>query len=158
METTVYKALNNLKLNFQKVHNHPHQIVYRIGMGLDNGRVDCFVDMRPEDKQVILVAVCGTLIPDNRRKQIAEFITRANFGLLLGNFELNFDNGELRYKCCFVYDGPGQDSVEVFIRNFFASFKMMDRYLPGIMAVTYANTDPKSAISQIEDSINPALN
>ena len=32
------------------------------------------------------------------RKTTAEFICRANYGLPIGNFEMDFSDGELRYK------------------------------------------------------------
>ena len=35
---------------------------------------------------------------EEQRKEVAEFITRANFGLNFGNFELDMRDGEIRYK------------------------------------------------------------
>lgn len=37
-------------------------------------------------------------IPEEQRVAVNEFITRANYGLLKGNFEMGFRDGELRYK------------------------------------------------------------
>jgi hypothetical protein len=33
-----------------------------------------------------------------KQQTIAKFITRANYGMSLGNFELDFNDGEIRYK------------------------------------------------------------
>ena len=36
---------------------------------------------------------------DDCKHQMAEFLSRANYGLANGNFELDFRDGEIRYKC-----------------------------------------------------------
>ncbi len=36
--------------------------------------------------------------PEEKRLAIAEFVARANDGLRIGNFELDFGDGEVRYK------------------------------------------------------------
>lgn len=37
-------------------------------------------------------------VPEKFRPQICEYITRANYGLTVGNFEMDLHDGELRYK------------------------------------------------------------
>ena len=37
-------------------------------------------------------------VPVEKRAAVCEFITRANYGLTLGNFELDMNDGEIRYK------------------------------------------------------------
>ncbi len=36
---------------------------------------------------------------------VAEFITRANFGIVIGNFEIDFSDGEIRYKTSIDVEG-----------------------------------------------------
>ncbi len=158
MVNTVYDALKNLKYRFQKILETPDQTVFRFGIGLENGKVDCIVDVRIPDKCVLISTIFTVNIPENKRKHIAEFITRANHNLILGCFDLDFDDGELKYKCNFVYDDTFPQTEEVFIKNLFASFLMLDRYLPGIMSVVYANIEPKTAINQIEQIADPSMN
>jgi hypothetical protein len=158
MINTVYKALSELGLRFEKVVQNSFRTVFRLGVGLENGRADCFVEIREPDKQLIILTIWPVSIPDNKRKQIAEFITRINYNLILGAFVLDFDDGELRYKCNFVYDNTLPQSEDVFIRNLFTSFLMMDRYLPGIISIVYANIEPKIAFNQIEKITDPSMN
>lgn len=37
-------------------------------------------------------------VPEDRRLALAEFLTRANYGLFIGNFEMDWQDGEVRYK------------------------------------------------------------
>ena len=34
---------------------------------------------------------------------MAEFLTRANYGIMIGNFEMDFNDGEVRYKGALEY-------------------------------------------------------
>jgi Putative bacterial sensory transduction regulator len=44
-------------------------------------------------------------VPEKRRDAVAQFITRANFGLSLGNYEMNYDDGTVRYKTSVDFAG-----------------------------------------------------
>lgn len=158
MVNTVCNALQHLNFRYNQIVDKPAQAVFRLGIAIDNGRVDCFIDVRILNKQVLVTSNCPVIVPENKRKLISEFITRANSGLILGNFDLDFEDGELKYKSNYVYHDSYPQSEEIFIRNLVITFDMMDRYLPGIMAVLYANVEPKTAIAQIEDKTEPTLN
>ncbi len=70
--------------------------------------------------------------------------------MIIGNFEFDHSDGELRYKASYFYDSAFPDSAVVFLKNLYTSFAMMERYLPGIMAVIYGNLTPEAAVSQVE--------
>jgi hypothetical protein len=38
------------------------------------------------------------IVPAERRNAVAEFMTRANWGLIEGNYEMNFESGALRFR------------------------------------------------------------
>jgi hypothetical protein len=157
MRNTVNNALNSNDFRFDVIRDNHTQMVIRLGIGLSNGKCDTFIDIRDADNQVLIFTVCPMSIPEAKRGAISEYLTRANHELILGNFELNFKDGEVRYKCTFIYE-DGAESETIFMRNLYASFHMMDRYLPGIMAVVYANVPPAQAIAQIENSVDPSTN
>ena len=80
---------------------------------------------------------------------MAEFLTRANSGMIIGNFELDFADGEIRYKTSIDVEGDSLSS-SLIKRLVYANVTMMDEYLPGIMSVIYGDVEPKDAIAQIE--------
>ena len=80
---------------------------------------------------------------------LAEFICRANYGLKNGNFELDFRDGEVRYKC-FV-DCSEQIPSQGIVRNSIAiPASMMARYSPGIINVLYKGMDAENAVKKCE--------
>lgn len=96
--------------------------------------------------------------PPAKRPAIAEFITRANYGLPNGNFEMDFEDGEIRFKTSM--DTEDIELTDAMVRNLvYANVLAMDQYLPGIMNVIYSDMSPDAAINRIEntdDSSSPA--
>jgi len=84
----------------------------------------------------------------------AEFLTRANYGLSIGNFELDFKDGEIRFKTSIdvTEDGFGLATIE---RLVYTNVLMMDRYLPGLMTVLSGSASPEQAIQAIESVPEP---
>lgn len=154
----IKNALNGADLKYQTLRQNENQIVLKLGMQLENGRTDTFIDIRPNEDQVIIQTALPNNIPANHRDRMANFLTRANHGLIIGNFEMDYSDGEVKYKVTFIYDSTIEKSGMVFLRNLFTSFTMMDKYLPGIMSVIYANVSPENAIHQVENTANPKMN
>lgn len=79
----------------------------------------------------------------------AEFITRANYGLNIGNFELDYRDGEVRYKVYLSCNGvlPTDDMIE---ESIFVTASTFRRYSSGLAAVLFSMSDPKSAIEKCE--------
>jgi hypothetical protein len=115
-----------------------------------NGSLVCLTKAREQAPQVVFYALCPLRVPADQRGAIAEFITRANYGLVIGNFEMNWTTGEVRFKTSLdVGDTYLSDSL---IRPLvYGAVSTMDTYLPGIQAVL-AHTSPEEAIAQVESS------
>jgi hypothetical protein len=138
---------------FEEDDWHNYQIegetVLALSFKGENGQWNCFAQAREEHSQVIFYSVCPVTVPETRRHAMAEYLTRANYGLVIGNFELDFVDGEVRYKTSLDLRNadltPGlMDPVA------YANVYTMDRYMPGILAVTYGDVEPADAIQKIE--------
>ncbi len=133
---------------------HPQQLedrtIYGMGFAGDNGRVTCYAQVRVELEQFVFYVMAPAKTPEEKRQAMAEFITRANYGLRIGNFEMDFNDGEVRYKSSLDFeDVPLQPEL---IRNaIYPAVQTMDRYLPGIMGIIYGDKAPEAAIAEIED-------
>jgi hypothetical protein len=141
-------------VNFFKEDDWPfHQIegesILQIAFQGENGKWTCYAKAREEQEQFVFYSVCSVNVPENKRLAVAEFITRANSGMIIGNFELDFADGEIRYKTSIDVDGDTLTSALI-KRLVYANVTMMDEYLPGIMSVIYGEVEPKDAIAQVE--------
>jgi hypothetical protein len=113
-----------------------------------NGKWNCYAKAREED-QFVFYSICPVNAPENKRTAIAEFITRANYGTIIGNFELDYDDGEIRYKTSIDVEGD-RVSFALIKRLVYDNVTMMDQYWPGIMSVVYGEVEAGEAIAQIE--------
>lgn len=66
-----------------------------------------------------------------------------------GNFEMDFEDGEIRYKTSIDVEGESL-SFALIKKLVYANVTMMDEYLPGIIAAIKSNVSAKDAIAQIE--------
>ena len=78
---------------------------------------------------------------------MAEYLTRANFGLNIGNFEMDFDDGEVRYKTSidYTYQSLTSELIDPLIK---ANFVAMNDYLLGIESVIAGDTTAQEAIEE----------
>ena len=126
------------------------QTVLRLAFEGKNSKWDCYAQAIEKKQQFVFYSVCPIQVPQEKRQAIAEFITRANYGMIIGNFELDFNDGEIRYKTSIDVEGDRLTSALI-KQIVYANIIMMDQYLPGIVAVVENNISPVDAIAQIED-------
>ena len=89
-------------------------------------------------------------IPEPRRRDVMEFATRANYGLLLGNFEMDLGDGEFRFKCS-VESEETELTYTQYQTMLYTSVSVMDRYYPGLQRVIQGSADPAAAIAEVEN-------
>ncbi|BAZ78766.1 YbjN domain-containing protein [Sphaerospermopsis kisseleviana CS-549] len=141
-------------INFFKNDDWPFvqlsgQPALQIGFHGKNGKWNCYARAREEQQQFVFYSICPVNAPEQKRLAVAEFITRANSGMMIGNFELDFSDGEISYKTSIDVEGDRISSALI-KRLVYANVMMMDEYLPGILSVIYGNVSPVDAITQIE--------
>lgn len=110
----------------------------------------CIVD---EDKGFVrFYSIAPVIVPEEQRAAVSEFLTRANYGLPLGNFEMDYRDGEVRFKTSI--DVEGGELTPTMIENLLKSnLTTMDQYLPGLMRVLYGNVAPAQAVEAIESDL-----
>ena len=123
--------------------------VIKTGFEGKNGQFTCYAQERNEQEQFVFYSIFPIRTPENQTHEVAEFITRANYGMIIGNFELDYSDGEIRYKTSL--DVEESEITEPLVRHMvYANVLTMDKYFPGLMRVLYAGIDPVSAIDEVE--------
>jgi hypothetical protein len=134
---------------------YPQQLedktIYRVGFSGKSGQLTCFAQIRVDLEQFLFYAVAPVKVPEELRVAAAEFITRANYGLRIGNLEMDFSDGEVRYKSSLDFEGESLTSQLIKLA-IYPAVQTMDRYLPGLMAVVYGSKTPTEAVAEIEES------
>jgi hypothetical protein len=122
---------------------------FSMGYTGKNGDYRCYAVVRVDLEEFLYYVVAPVRIPDELRQAIAEFITRANYGMRIGNFELDYSDGEVRYKSSINFED--EVLTDETIRNaVYPAVQTIDRYLPGLMRVSFGGATPLEAIEEIE--------
>ncbi len=123
--------------------------IYRMGFSGANGQFACYAQIRVDLEQFLFYVMAPVKVPEDRRMLCAEFITWANYGLRIGNFEMDLQDGEVRYKSSLDFqDEPLTENLIKFA--IYPAVQTVDRYLPGLMKVIYGAATPHAAVKEIE--------
>lgn len=149
---TLINFLEKDDWNFYRVKD---DTIVKMVVSGENGEFVCYAEveeMAEEDFGWFLFYSCSPVkVPEEKRQEMAEYITRANYGLKIGNFELDFRDGEVRYKTG-IRIREDELTHHILKNLIYPNLAMMDKYLPGMMKVIYGEIPPEEAILEIEES------
>lgn len=84
--------------------------------------------------------------PPESRMKVAEFITRANYGLVVGNFEMSFANGTIRFKT--GIDFTNNELTERLIGNaVLSSMESLEPFSASLKSVIAGDMEPEAAFA-----------
>jgi len=115
----------------------------------ESGEWELYGLAREDDQQIVVYAECPLTAPEERRAEVMEFITRANFGLAVGNFDLDLDDGEIRFRTSL--DVKGDRLSPALLRQVvWDNIAVTDKYLPGLREVIESGVSAREALAKIE--------
>ncbi|NJN94246.1 MAG: YbjN domain-containing protein [Anaerolineales bacterium] len=145
LQTTL---LNFFTENEWPIISYGEQTV-NVGFAGDHGEWECYAVAREEQEQALFYSLCPLAVPEHKRAALAEFLTRANWGLPVGNFEMNWQTGAIHFKTSIDVEGDRLNEA-LFGQIVYANVTAMDHYLPGIEAIIKKEVSPVEAIARLE--------
>jgi hypothetical protein len=105
--------------------------------------------------QPLDAVVCYTraplAVPKPARRKTMEFITRANYGLMIGGFEMSLDEGNMFFRAtCALEDGVPTARMVCTLAN--VGVWAFDRYLPSMLEMIYGKRPVLEAVQRAEGS------
>jgi hypothetical protein len=119
------------------------------GYGGRHGTSLCVVQVHPTCPLIAVYTHVQCRVPEEKRATMMEYLTRANYGLWMGNFELDLRDGEIRYKTD-LHLADGELTAEMLAAQLRINGDTLDRYLPGIMSVLWNDVSAEDAIGLTE--------
>jgi len=143
---TVWRFLEEDGLKPTRVDD---KYIYHVSFTGQVAQFNCFAVVRPDIEQFMFYAVYPIKADDPVRPSVVEFITRANYGLRIGNFEMDYGDGEVRFKVSVDFEGVELQPrmVQTMVH---AVFITSNHYIPGLMRVMYGGLTPVEAILEVE--------
>jgi hypothetical protein len=115
----------------------------------DNGSFIVALSVREDAQQLVFYAYAPDVTPDEHLGAMMELVTRANYGLIIGNFELDLVDGEVRFKVALDVEGL-EDPTVVVKSHLAAALTTLDQYFPAIVAVQSGEKTAADALAQVE--------
>lgn len=107
-------------------------------------RYRCLVVADDTLEQVGFLVIPPQLIPEPARAAACEYITRVNYGLRLGSFDIDLSDGEWRFR--YGIDVEGGVLTSTMVRMMFAiAVGAMDAYHDGMLRVAFGGAEPAQA-------------
>lgn len=128
--------------------------LFRFGLCLKGRikKVNYIVDVKEDEYIVYAISPLGANEDDEKMMAtMAEFVCRANYGLKNGNFELDMQDGEIRFKSFVDCEGI-TPTTEMIWNSIRCPAAMFDRYGAGIVDIVFGNATAKDAIAKCEKS------
>ena len=111
----------------------------------DHGAWGVLFEATDTPPRVAIFAVYPIEVAPEHRPAMAELLTRLNYGMYVGNFEMDFRDGEVRYRVCNeLADAPLTKAW--FDRLLHVSTTMTDKHYRAIAAVAAGQLSPEQAI------------
>lgn len=125
---------------------------FRFTLSLSSKLKNLAYHIRVKESSLLVYGVSPVGADENDPKMMAamaDFVCRANFGLRNGCFELDMDDGEIRFRS-YVDCDELAPSREVIKNSIYCTAIMFERYAPGILEIIFGNTTAKAAIEKCE--------
>ena len=139
------RHLDGLKWQYHRSTGHPTLFC---GFNGDNIQWDFNLTVRETSPGLFQLGV-NSFIPNkavpSRRAAITELLTRINFELALGCFEMHLADGEIRFRTSVIL--PAGDITPGIVEHLLRSnICIVDERYPQIMNVLYAGMTPEEAL------------
>ena len=149
------QSLFDIVLDYFKSREWPYdqieeQPTLHLSYSGENGDWDYFAYVNEENQQASFYSIYPEKTPEKMRTAMAELLTRINYGMPIGNFEMDMDDGEIRFKTS-VDVTDDRLSFGLLTQLSESNLYLMDRYYPAIQSVIDDGTGPLEALGLIED-------
>jgi len=110
----------------------------------------CLAVAEEQAEQVMFYSVMLETVAPEHRNEVMRFVTLANYGMQVGNFELDLEDGEVRFKTSVDVEGVELD--EGLLRNLVElNIMMMGLYFDSLLAVMRGGMSADEAIAEVEE-------
>lgn len=114
-----------------------------------NGTWACLALSPEQTGRLIFYSTYTAAVPPARRLSVCELINRLNYGAALGNFEMDVEDGEVRFRTSIeARDSPA--SPQLLRPLVYENLATADRYLPAFEQVIEGSASPADAIAAAE--------
>ena len=116
---------------------------------LETGLFELVIETDSDPREVNIFLYLPNNVPEAKRLQVMEYLTRINWHLPMGHFEMDLDDGQVRFVVSqLVNDGhlPAEPTLTL-MRN---ALDRVETFFPGILRIVHGHLHAVAALTEIE--------
>ena len=115
-----------------------------------------YLKLYADRHELVFYIVADSSVPAACEVNIIEYLTRVNFGLIIGNFEYDHNEAKIRFKSSLGFKGsePAMPLIRHLIEP---AFEAWTYYLPGAVEVIIGVESPVDALRKLDQRTNSPL-
>jgi hypothetical protein len=115
----------------------------------EHGSWTCLAFAYDEHERLVFVSMLPVEVPDEKRLEVAEYLIRANFGMEIGSFDMDFSDGAVQFRTSIDIEG-GELTPKMIQNLAYLNVTVTDQYLPGLVMVVEGDAAPVDAVEKVE--------
>jgi hypothetical protein len=129
---------------------HAEDTCFTMTCRIKAASVRVFLDVHEAEDwcRVLTYSTYPIYVPELKRTQVVEALTRINYSIIYGNLEMDLKDGEIRMRT--VVEGETQMSDGMIERVLNSNLSSADRYFAPLMAVAFGNAAPDTVLDLVE--------
>ncbi|MEC0265504.1 YbjN domain-containing protein [Paenibacillus anseongense] len=127
MKSTLNEVVNDYLKRMELPFEWVDETIARLSFSGENGEWIVLVRTDEEKQICIVFSIYPALVPEEQRTEVAKFLFEENYDLVIGNFEMDATDGELRYRTSIDVEND-RLTLELFNQLFTTNVVIMDHY------------------------------
>ena len=115
----------------------------------EHGSWTCLAFAYDVHERLVFASLVPIEVPEEKRPEVAEYLIRANFGMEIGSFDMDFSDGAVQFRTSIDIEG-GELSPKMIQNLAYLNVTVTDQYLPGLVMVVEGDATPVEAIEKVE--------
>ena len=137
------------KWHYEVRQNDDTRFIAAFGINLKGRLSSCRVLTIVDERDIQCLTVCPIKATEDVRPQVAEYLTRANYGMKIGKFEMDMNDGEVRYQAILPCS-EGVPSIKDVERIIDMGFLMFQRFGDGLIKNLMGFGNPAEDIKAVQ--------
>jgi hypothetical protein len=139
---TIMRVINSRNWRHARYTRFP---MVELSLNCAHSTVRMVATAREKEHQVIVCAWMAPKVPPERRVAVAEFFSRLNITYYVGSFDVDLDDGGVRFRVGLDVEG-GELTDQMALNLFVMTAYVADLHHERVMRVIYGGADPKAAM------------
>ncbi len=145
-KTLLERMAEWLDANEWQYDSHPEKDYISTTCKLKDVAARVFVEFADSDEwhRALAFTSYPVRVPEARRTAVADALNRINYSLVYGSFEMDMDDGEVRFRTVVESDTDMNDAM--FERVLNSNLAVADRHFAPLMAIAFGNAAPATVL------------